>query len=261
MNKGILGLGAGTTAMAVLAVLSLSAPTTAHAGVCNATASPDFGNPALLQAEVDAITVGGSSSVNTSTDCLGDGADALWQIGATGGSHTTIVVEIAGFAGSNTFGIWDAANPANRVQIFSGADSSGDDALFSILADGSVRLNFVDTGIDFAGNKFGFYLDSPAGLFFSDTSLNADQTDHMYAYQGQGDTIQVLPFAPGPWDPNTWLLAWEDLFGGGDKDFRDFVVLVESVSPVPEPSTVAILGLGLLALGAANRRRTRRVRG
>jgi hypothetical protein len=41
-------------------------------------------------------------------------------------------------------------------------------------------------------------------------------------------------------------------------DYNDFVVMVESVHPVPEPASLGMFGLGVLLLGAAvglNRRR------
>jgi hypothetical protein len=79
--------------------------------------------------------------------------------------------------------------------------------------------------------------------------------DQMVAFRGDGDSIMIGNYAAGPWGQNEFLLAWEDILGqGSDRDFNDFVAIVESVSGVSEPTTLALLGLGLLALGALKRR-------
>ena len=36
-----------------------------------------------------------------------------------------IIAELAGYAGSNRFGIYDIANPNSRLELFSGSDSTG----------------------------------------------------------------------------------------------------------------------------------------
>ena len=50
------------------------------------------------------------------------------------------------------------------------------------------------------------------------------------------------------------MLGWEDV-AYGDNDFDDMVVMVESVRPVPEPTTLGLMGLGLLSLGLLARRK------
>lgn len=184
------------------------------------------------------------------------GADELWQIGGSGGSLATFIVQIAGLANQSSFGIYDAANPNTRVKLFDGAAGleTGDQALISILADGSVRRNFAGTGVDFAGNAFGYYLTAASTTMFSQMALNGGH-DQMVAFRGDDGSIMIGHYASGPWSKNEFLLAWEDIGGpGSDRDFNDFVAIVESVSGLPEPTTLALIGLSLLILGVLKRR-------
>lgn len=235
----------------------------ALAGPATATFINLSGSEANLQEILDDMTVGGSSSVNVTTDQVP--FDEIWAVTASGGSVATIITELAGYAGTNSFGVYDLANPGNKVELFAGSDGSGDQALLSILADGSVNVNFVDTGVNFAGNLFGFYLDVPqaGATWYSQVALNNGQ-DHMVAYQGKGDLVQLPSvadpqFAQGVWTSNEYVLGWEDLSSSQwDQDYNDFVLMVESVVPTPEPGTVFLLGGGLLGLVAYGRRKMKK---
>ena len=228
--------------------------------------STDPGNPSL-QDVLDNITVSpnpGVSSVTTTTDTILDSWDSYWMIGGQGQSAASMVIEISGYDATNTLGVYDATNPANMVPIFTGGATAGNKATLSIQVDGSVwvvqtypTVSGGDSGIDFAGNLFGFYLSTPstpgggiAYTYYSDTALNtADNYDHLRAYQGKGiDDIQIGSSAAGLWQTDTYALAWEDLYGGGDEDYQDFVAMIESVTPVPVPAAVL---LGILGLGVA----------
>ncbi len=196
--------------------------------------------------------------------------DQLWSIEASGMSAATIIIEIAGNANTNTFGIYDAANH-NTVQLFGGAADQADQALVSIGQNGQVTViylqrdtngNLTASGLWSSGagyftqNLFGYYLGTTGGTLYSEAARNADGADQMVAFQGDNDTIKLPGNAPGNWGSSSYILAWEDIaYNLSDKDFNDFVVYVESVKGVPEPATLVLLSTAFIGLGVAVRRR------
>ena len=183
-----------------------------------------------LQGILNDITVDGDSSVNIEEDQIQN--DGIWQHIAAGSIYT-LIGEYSGYAEINSFGIYDGNQ--NRVELFSGANSAGDQALLIIKEDGSVYVNFHDSGVDFSGETFGFYLDSGAGeTFYSESSLN-NGDDHMLSFQGKGDQIQLPGYTPSIFSENEYVIAFEDMgLEEGDHDFTDAVIMIESLEPVAQ---------------------------
>lgn len=241
------------------------------------SAAPAMADLPSVQQVLDYITVGGPSSVNAGSDYLADTEaegtpyDSYWNISASSSSVATMIIEVAGNASGNGFGIFERNNAGNTAEIFNGATSAGGifgTATLTILSDTinggfDVYVDKVKLA-DFKTDWFGYYLDGPGGTFYSESSLNPFGADHMLAYQGTGDTVQIKSYgddgaawayAPGLWTPSEYILAFEDLPASNtDWDYNDFMVMVESVNPVPVPGAVLLGMLGLSAVGIKLRR-------
>lgn len=193
---------------------------------------------------------------------------AYWTHSAVGSTSSYLFSDVSFGGVGDSLGVYSATS-GEMIEVF--GDTLGTDATtLSFKADGSVQ-SFSSTGsitsaITF-GDVFGFYITMGGNTYYSDPSMNpsydVDGTsyqDYMLMYQGDGTTVtnDYNGISGGLFGIDDWLIAMEALTHGAGlpKDFDDAVILVESIFPAPAPATLALLGIGLVGLGATLRKRT-----
>lgn len=87
--------------------------------------------------------------------------------------------------------------------------------------------------------------DNRGGSIYGNDVFNSDNFRNVAYFLERDSSGSVVA--------DSYIVAWEDLLGGGDKDYQDIVVRVKGVkavaaNSVPEPGTLALITLGGLAL-------------
>ncbi|MGH8285337.1 MAG: DUF4114 domain-containing protein [Steroidobacteraceae bacterium] len=217
----------------------------AGATICG-TASATIINGTSLQEQLDEL----GANINVHTDQYQP--DEQWVMNSTRLGAALLLFELAGYAPHNSFGIYDVLDPRRRLTIFAGGHSAGEQGALRLA--NAATHGFCAGAFDepfscgnFGSNVFGFYLSNHYGTYFSESSLNPGAVDHMVAFEG-GDGRGYIEDPMFRWEENEFIFAWEDLAGGGDRDYDDFGVMVESVRaiPVSEPGTLALLAGALI---------------
>lgn len=167
--------------------------------------------------------------INVLTDQL----DAQqWTSSISGNASFTLMIELAGNAPANNIGIYNTgAGPTPTLfQVFPGAASAGWFATVH-FGGGNLTVTLFDNTSAIMGqtfysgvnaNGFGFYLDGPGGVFYTQDARNPGGLPQMVTYAGTGQNY------------GDWWMAFEDLSSASsDLDFNDAVLLLQSVVPTP----------------------------
>ncbi len=204
------------------------------------------------------------TNMNLLTDVVESGQNyvALTDLTTPQTAVATLLLEAAGYANQNQLGIYNyngdgvAPSSSEMLLLFNGSATAPSSATIQFdLNTGTAWYDHNSNGIQdvdetaSVGTTFGFYLispDSALGIsnptFYTDSLLNPDTTaaPHGLIYDIRSITGAIVG------DPDV-VVAFEDLLAcHSDWDFTDMVVGVTDVTPVPEPTTIALLGFGSL---------------
>ncbi|MFE8071775.1 PEP-CTERM sorting domain-containing protein [Marinobacteraceae bacterium S3BR75-40.1] len=158
-------------------------------------------------------------------------------------ANFTLLLKAADTEAQDGFGIF-GKDSGEMLEVFSGdsSDVSGATVAFDLTS--GTATNQTDGTTANIGSVFGFYLEKDDNIIYSDPAMNEDG-DHAILYDTTGTSQEGL-FG------SDLVVAME---GSDNGDFNDFVAGVTDVSAVPEPSTVALFGLGLVGVGLSRKRR------
>ncbi|MGH8615516.1 MAG: DUF4114 domain-containing protein [Gammaproteobacteria bacterium] len=186
------------------------------------------------------------------TEVYQDSGSSAARLSDTDGGYDDatafLFFELAGFRDSNSFGIYDySINSSGDIllgdtlEVFNGKASPITSATLAFdLSAGTVKHKGTNATRNI-GDTFGFYLTTPQSTYYSHSLLNPDGFDHLLMFDTGDNSVGTLL-------GSDLVLAWEDWLFGGDRDYNDMVVGITDVRPVPEPSALALVGLGLIVL-------------
>ena len=140
-----------------------------------------------------------------------------------------ILLESAGFANENVFGIYSAYDPQQKLQLFAGSDSPTDMTTVKFNATAGTAENLQTGQTANIGKFFGFYLTTPQNggiTYYTDLTRNPDSLEHGLIFNTSGFTGVIEN------DPDT-VIAFEDFLGLGDRDYNDMVVGIINAVPLP----------------------------
>jgi hypothetical protein len=221
------------------------------------TAGSDTKSAAFQTGALPAITQFINSTVSDRTALQNAGAIVLDPSQLTIATKSDVRVYFVGEGASyhNSLGFYTSAGSTSAKLIFPDASTAANGKRSN--SEPLLAGDFVNLGNFNAGTKFDFFLiadgaNGGSNVFYTNPSLNKDGINHVVSYA----------FAvPGS---SYLLISFEDMYGGGDKDYEDAIFAVDFgaanvqqlIASVPEPgvmSLVCVLG-GTLAFARRRRR-------
>jgi hypothetical protein len=154
-----------------------------------------------------------------------------------------------------------AASPAALAGLGDDALAGGDEIIVTFI-DSDANFNslvLVNSGVPFFPNHS--CCAPHIGTFAAGTShfglmvTSTGNTFHTGPAAGNPDGLAHAVVTYNAGTPGTTLVAFEDILGGGDKDYNDYIFSFRSVTAVPEPETSVLMLAGLMAVAWLSRRR------
>jgi len=185
--------------------------------------------------------------------------------------YSSLLLEMAGNADNNTFGLYEVGNTGNALQLLNGANGPNlnpADAVHItatafagnvIISDGAGSITVSSSA------TIGFYLNTGAGgngTYYSDltdeNNANGNSMQHVAAFNVLSTLYGQAPFPTV--GQSGYVMGWEDEpVGSSDFDYQDMVVSLTAL-PVPEPTTLVAGALLLLPFGMSTLRVFRKSR-